>query len=156
MTPSTLAIKTKFMYFYIIGFYDFRKGARGLRSPFFLSINSTTMAKNLKEAILASAGLMNTIAEIAKDGKFSFFTEVWSLAPHVTSLGKVAANVKEIKKEVEAGITAQQEQEIIEAVKAKLDFPNDTAEAIAERVIKWVLVTVLTVDFIIDAVKAKK
>jgi hypothetical protein len=114
------------------------------------------MAKELKEAIISSAGLMNTIAEIAKDGKFSFFTEVWSLAPHVTALGRVAANVKEIKAEIEAGLTDQDEQDIIQAVKTKLDFENDIAEEIAEKVIKWVLVTVLTVDFIIDAVKGKK
>jgi len=111
--------------------------------------------EKLKEAILSSAGLMNTIAEIAKDGKFSFFTEVWSLAPHITALGKVAANVKAIKAEIDAGISDAQEQQIVEAVKAKLDFENDVAEAIAEKVIKWVLVTVLAVDFIVDAVRSK-
>ena len=111
--------------------------------------------KKLKEAIISSAGLMNTIAEIAKDGKFSFFTEVWSLAPHITALGRVAANVKDIKAEIDAGISDAQEQEIVEAVKATLDFENDVAEEIAEKVIKWVLVTVLSVDFIVDAVRNK-
>jgi len=111
--------------------------------------------KKLKESIISSAGLMNTIAEIAKDGKFSFFTEVWSLAPHITALGRVAANVKDIKAEIDAGISDAQEQEIIEAVKATLDFENDVAEEIAEKVIKWVLVTVLSVDFIVDAVRNK-
>lgn len=111
--------------------------------------------EKLKEAIISSAGLMNTIAEIAKDGKFSFFTEVWSLAPHITALGRVAANVKEIKAEIDNGISDSQELEIVQAVKAKLDFENDVAEGIAERVIKWVLVTVLTVDFIVDAAKNK-
>ncbi len=109
----------------------------------------------LKDAIISSAGLMNTIAEIAKDGKFSFFTEVWSLAPHITALGRVAANVKDIKAEIDAGISDAQEQEIVEAVKATLDFENDVAEEIAEKVIKWVLVTVLSVDFIVDAVRNK-
>ncbi|GAG52100.1 unnamed protein product, partial [marine sediment metagenome] len=88
--------------------------------------------KKLKDAIISSAGLMNTIAEIAKDGKFSFFTEVWSLAPHITALGRVAANVKDIKAEIDAGISDAQEQEIVEAVKATLDFENDVAEEIAE------------------------
>ena len=111
--------------------------------------------KKLKEAIISSAGLMNTIAEISKDGKFSFFTEVWSLAPHITALGRVAANVKDIKAEIDAGISDTQEQEIVEAVKATLDFENDVAEEIAEKVIKWVLVTVLSVDFIVDAVMYK-
>ncbi len=111
--------------------------------------------KKLKDAIISSAGLMNTIAEIAKDGKFSFFTEVWSLAPHITALGRVAANVKDIKAEIDAGISDAQEQEIVEAVKATLDFENDVAEEIAEKVIKWVLVTVLSVDFIVDAVRNK-
>lgn len=111
--------------------------------------------KKLKEAIISSAGLMNTIAEIAKDGKFSFFTEVWSLAPHITALGRVAANVKDIKSEIDAGISDAQEQEIVESVKATLDFENDVAEEIAEKVIKWVLVTVLSVDFIVDAVRNK-
>lgn len=109
----------------------------------------------LKDAIISSAGLMNTIAEIAKDGKFSFFTEVWSLAPHITALGRVAANVKDIKAEIDAGISDAQEQEIVEAVKATLDFENDVAEEIAEKVIKWVLVTVLSIDFIVDAVRNK-
>jgi hypothetical protein len=109
----------------------------------------------LKEAIISSAGLMNIIAEIAKDGKFSFFTEVWSLAPHITALGRVAANVKDIKAEIDAGISDAQEQEIVEAVKATLDFENDVAEEIAEKVIKWVLVTVLSIDFIVDAVRNK-
>jgi hypothetical protein len=111
--------------------------------------------KKLKDAIISSAGLMNTIAEIAKDGKFSFFTEVWSLAPHITALGRVAANVKDIKAEIDAGISDSQEQEIVEAVKATLDFENDVAEEIAEKVIKWVLVTVLSIDFIVDAVRNK-
>lgn len=111
--------------------------------------------KKLKDAIISSAGLMNTIAEIAKDGKFSFFTEVWSLAPHITALGRVAANVKDIKAEIDAGISDAQEQEIVEAVKATLDFENDVAEEIAEKVIKWVLVTVLSIDFIVDAVRNK-
>ena len=111
--------------------------------------------QKLKDAIISSAGLMNTIAEIAKDGKFSFFTEVWSLAPHITALGRVAANVKDIKAEIDAGISDAQEQEIVEAVKATLDFENDVAEEIAEKVIKWVLVTVLSVDFIVDAVRNK-
>ncbi len=111
--------------------------------------------KKLKDAIISSAGLMNTIAEIAKDGKFSFFTEVWSLAPHITALGRVAANVKDIKAEIDEGISDAQEQEIVEAVKATLDFENDVAEEIAEKVIKWVLVTVLSVDFIVDAVRNK-
>jgi len=111
--------------------------------------------KKLKDAIISSAGLMNTIAEIAKDGKFSFFTEVWSLAPHITALGRVAANVKDIKAEIDAGISDAQEQEIVQAVKATLDFENDVAEEIAEKVIKWVLVTVLSVDFIVDAVRNK-
>lgn len=111
--------------------------------------------KKLKESIISSAGLMNTIAEIAKDGKFSFFTEVWSLAPHITALGRVAANVKDIKAEIDAGISDAQEQEIIEAVKATLDFENDVAEEIAEKVVKWVLVTVLSIDFIVDAVRNK-
>ena len=111
--------------------------------------------KKLKEAIISSAGLMNTIAKIAKDGKFSFFTEVWSLAPHITALGRVAANVKDIKAEIDAGISDAQEQEIVEAVKATLDFENDVAEEIAEKVIKWVLVTVLSIDFIVDAVRNK-
>jgi hypothetical protein len=109
----------------------------------------------LKDAIISSAGLMNTIAEIAKDGKFSFFTEVWSLAPHITALGRVAANVKDIKAEIDAGISDAQEREIVEAVKATLDFENDVAEEIAEKVIKWVLVTVLSIDFIVDAVRNK-
>ena len=111
--------------------------------------------KKLKDAIISSAGLMNTIAEIAKDGKFSFFTEVWSLAPHITALGRVAANVKDIKAEIDAGISDAQEREIVEAVKATLDFENDVAEEIAEKVIKWVLVTVLSIDFIVDAVRNK-
>jgi hypothetical protein len=111
--------------------------------------------KKLKDAIISSAGLMNTIAEIAKDGKFSFFTEVWSLAPHITALGRVAANVKDIKAEIDAGVSDAQEQEIVEAVKATLDFENDVAEEIAEKVIKWVLVTVLSIDFIVDAVRNK-
>ena len=111
--------------------------------------------KKLKDAIISSAGLMNTIAEIAKDGKFSFFTEVWGLAPHITALGRVAANVKDIKAEIDAGISDAQEQEIVEAVKATLDFENDVAEEIAEKVIKWVLVTVLSIDFIVDAVRNK-
>lgn len=111
--------------------------------------------QKLKDAIISSAGLMNTIAEIAKDGKFSFFTEVWSLAPHITALGRVAANVKDIKAEIDAGISDAQEQEIVEAVKATLDFENDVAEEIAEKVIKWVLVTVLSIDFIVDAVRNK-
>jgi hypothetical protein len=109
----------------------------------------------LKDAIISSAGLMNTIAEIAKDGKFSFFTEVWSLAPHITALGRVAANVKDIKAEIDAGISDAQEREIVEAVKATLDFENDVAEEIAEKVIKWVLVTILSIDFIVDAVRNK-
>jgi len=111
--------------------------------------------QKLKDAIISSAGLMNTIAEIAKDGKFSFFTEVWSLAPHITALGRVAANVKDIKAEIDAGISDAQEREIVEAVKATLDFENDVAEEIAEKVIKWVLVTVLSIDFIVDAVRNK-
>ena len=109
----------------------------------------------LKNAILSSAGLMNQIAEIAKDGKFSFFQEVWGLAPHVYALGKVAADIKDIKSEMDAGISPQQELEIVEAVKAKLDFENDKAEKIAEHVVKWLLTTVLTVDYIIDAIKEK-
>ena len=112
--------------------------------------------QKLKDAILSSAGLMNTIAEIAQDGKFNVFTEVWKLVPHISSLGKIAANAKDIKAELEAGLTDAQEQDIIQAVKNKLDFENDTAEQVAEQVVKWVLVTILTVDSIIDAVKQKK
>lgn len=110
----------------------------------------------LKDAILSSAALMNSIAEIAEDGKFNVFTEVWKLVPHISSIGRMAANMEEIKEEIKKGLTDAQEQDIIQAVQAKLDFKNDKAEILAESIVKWVLVTVLTVDSIIDAAKADK
>lgn len=111
--------------------------------------------EQLKKAIITASGLMNEIADIAKDGKFSFFKEVWGLAPHIYAFGHVAANIENIKSEIDAGLTGEQELELINAVKQELDFDNDKAEQIAEQVIKWLLVTILTADSIIDAVKQK-
>ena len=57
---------------------------------------------------------------------------------------------------MEQGISEEYQAEIINAVKAKLDFEDDKAELIAEQVVKWVIVTVLAVTTIIDELKKKK
>ena len=75
--------------------------------------------------------------------------------PQLNNIAKIAGKIPAVKAEMEQGISEEYQAEIINAVKAKLDFADDKAELIAEQVVKWVIVTVLAVTAIIDELKNK-
>jgi len=110
----------------------------------------------LKDVIVRSSDLLNTIAEVAEDGKFVWTKEIWAFMPQLNNIAKIAGKIPAVKAEMEQGISEEYQAEIINAVKAKLDFEDDKAELIAEQVVKWVIVTVLAVTTIIDELKKKR
>lgn len=98
----------------------------------------------LKNVILEACELMNTIAEVAEDGKFEFWKEMGKFVPHLLEIPAVAKDVKNCISELNAKVYKDDawRAAVIESAKQRLKWSNETAETIAEVAIAWVLHTI--------------
>jgi hypothetical protein len=106
--------------------------------------------ENFKNLVLHQVELLNTIAKIAEDSKFDWFTETWLFIPHIRSIAKDISSIKDVHQELKEGLTVEQRNDIFVSVVSKLDLQSDEKEQLAEDILSWLISTVLLIFKLIE------
>lgn len=109
--------------------------------------------ENFKDLVLHQVELLNTIAKIAEDGRFDWFTETWLFIPHIRSIAKDIGSINAVHEELKKGFTIEQRNEIYFDVVRKLDLESEDKEQLAEDILAWLISTILIVFKLIESKK---